>query len=128
MPPRTMFEKIWDAHVVVEEPGKPALLYVDLHLTHEITSAQAFEGLRLAGRKVRRPDLTYSTVDHNVPTTSRILPVEDPIARQQIETLERNTAEFGIRFAGRAGASDCSLHSSEGPDGARPQLILALAP
>ncbi len=99
MAPRTMFEKIWDAHVVEEPPGEPAILYVDLHLVHEVTSPQAFEGLRLAERSVRRPDLTVATVDHNVPTTGRMLPVsaiEDEIARQQIETLERNAAEFGV--------------------------------
>ena len=98
MPARTMFEKIWDAHVVKEEPGKPALLYIDLHLVHEVTSPQAFEGLRLAERAVRRPDLTIATADHNVPTTDRSLPIEDEISRQQIETLTRNCEEFGIRL------------------------------
>jgi len=99
MAPRTMFEKIWDAHVVEERPGEPALLYVDLHLVHEVTSPQAFEGLRLNERRVRRPDLTIATVDHNVPTTNRMLPVEaieDPISRQQIQTLEQNCRDFGI--------------------------------
>jgi 3-isopropylmalate/(R)-2-methylmalate dehydratase large subunit len=96
MAAKTMFEKIWDAHVVTEEPGKPALLYIDLHLVHEVTSPQAFEGLRLAERSVRRPDLTVLTVDHNVPTTDRSLPIVDPISRQQIETLEHNAAEFGL--------------------------------
>jgi 3-isopropylmalate/(R)-2-methylmalate dehydratase large subunit len=96
MAPKTLFEKIWDAHVVHEEPGKPALLYVDLHLVHEVTSPQAFEGLRLAERSVRRPDLTIATVDHNVPTTDRSLPIVDDIARQQIETMERNAADFGL--------------------------------
>ncbi len=96
MATRTMFEKIWDAHVVHDEPGKPALLYVDLHLVHEVTSPQAFEGLRLTERAVRRPDLTLATVDHNVPTTDRSLPILDQIAKQQIETLESNAAEFGI--------------------------------
>ncbi|MER3420617.1 MAG: 3-isopropylmalate dehydratase large subunit [Chloroflexota bacterium] len=100
MAPKTMFEKIWEAHVVHEEPGKPALLYVDLHLVHEVTSPQAFEGLRLAERTVRRPDLTVATVDHNIPTTDRSLPILDEIARQQIETLERNCAEFGIPLYG----------------------------
>ena len=98
MPPKTMFEKIWDAHVVHEEPGKPALLYVDLHLVHEVTSPQAFEGLRLAGRPVRRPDLTIATADHNVPTTDRSLPIVDQVASQQIKTLEENAAEFGIEL------------------------------
>lgn len=95
---KTLFEKIWDRHVVVEEPGKPALLYIDLHLVHEVTSPQAFEGLRLAGRRVRRPDLTYAVMDHNVPTTDRNLPIADPIAAQQMETLARNCKEFGIRL------------------------------
>ena len=94
--PRTLFEKIWDAHVVRESAGEPALLYIDLHLVHEVTSPQAFDGLRAAGRGVRRPDLTVSTIDHNVPTTDRSLPIADPIAAQQIETLRRNCAEFGI--------------------------------
>jgi 3-isopropylmalate dehydratase large subunit len=97
--PRTLFEKIWDAHVIDEEPGKPALLYIDLHLVHEVTSPQAFEGLRLAGRRVRRPDLTFATMDHNVPTDDPFT-LTDPIAKQQIETLERNCREFGIRLAG----------------------------
>ena len=96
MTAKTMFEKIWEAHVVKEEPGKPALLYIDLHLVHEVTSPQAFEGLRLAERTVRRPDLTIATVDHNVPTTDRSLPIEDEVSRQQIETLTRNAEEFGI--------------------------------
>ncbi|MED0678313.1 3-isopropylmalate dehydratase large subunit [Aneurinibacillus thermoaerophilus] len=96
MKPRTMFEKIWDNHVIHAEENKPSLLYIDLHLVHEVTSPQAFEGLRLAGRKVRRPDLTFATVDHNVPTTNRSLPIEDPISRQQIETLQQNCKEFGI--------------------------------
>jgi 3-isopropylmalate/(R)-2-methylmalate dehydratase large subunit len=98
MTPKTMFEKIWDNHVVVQEPGKPAMLYIDLHLVHEVTSPQAFEGLRLAGRQVRRPDRTVATADHNVPTWRRDLPITDPIAAQQIETLERNCREFGIRY------------------------------
>ncbi len=98
MQPRTMFEKIWDSHLVREETGEPSLIYVDLHLVHEVTSPQAYEGLRLAGRKVRRPDLTIATVDHNVPTTDRSLPIEDPISKQQIETLAENTREFGITY------------------------------
>jgi len=98
--PKTLFEKIWDAHVVVEEPGKPAILYIDCHLVHEVTSPQAFEGLRMAGRKVRRPELTFATADHNVPTADRSLPILDPIAKTQIDTLERNCSEFGIELAG----------------------------
>ncbi len=96
--PRTMFEKIWQDHVVYEEPGGPALLYIDLHLVHEVTSPQAFEGLRLAGRRVRRPDLTVATPDHNVPTTDRSLPIVDPISRRQVEALRENCREFGIRL------------------------------
>lgn len=96
MQPKTMFEKIWDRHVVVDEEGKPSLLYIDLHLIHEVTSPQAFEGLRLAGRKVRRPDLTVATMDHNVPTSDRSLPIVDQISAKQIETLVNNCKEFGV--------------------------------
>ncbi len=96
--PRTMFEKIWDQHVVYDEPGRQALLYIDLHLVHEVTSPQAFEGLRLAGRRVRRADLTVATQDHNVPTTNRLLPIADPVSRRQVETLRENCREFGIRL------------------------------
>ncbi len=98
--PRTLFEKVWSGHIVFEEPGKPALLYIDCHLVHEVTSPQAFEGLRLAGRRVRRPDLNHSTVDHNIPTTNRTLPLADSVAQTQIETLERNCREFGITLYG----------------------------
>jgi 3-isopropylmalate/(R)-2-methylmalate dehydratase large subunit len=94
--PRTMFEKIWDDHVVHCENGQPAILYVDLHLVHEVTSPQAFEGLRLAGRRVRRPELTVATPDHNVPTTDRSLPIADPISAKQIETLRENCRQFGV--------------------------------
>jgi len=91
---KTLFERIWERHVVHEEPGEPALLYIDLHLVHEVTSPQAFEGLRLAGRRVRRPDLTLATMDHNVPTDGA--PVRDPLARAQLEALRANCAEFGV--------------------------------
>jgi len=94
--PRTLFEKIWDAHVVREEPGRPALLYIDLHLVHEVTSPQAFDGLRLAGRKVRRPERAVATMDHNVPTTDRRLPIADDVSRRQMEALATNCEEFGI--------------------------------
>jgi len=94
--PKTLFEKIWDAHVVRAETGQPALLYIDLHLVHEVTSPQAFDGLRLAGRKVRRPERTVATMDHNVPTTDRSLPIADDISRRQMEALSQNCAEFGI--------------------------------
>ncbi|MCZ6676194.1 MAG: 3-isopropylmalate dehydratase large subunit [Candidatus Poribacteria bacterium] len=96
MQPKTMFEKIWDAHIVHEVPGETTILYIDTHLVHEVTSPQAFEGLRLTGRKVRRPDLTFATMDHNVPTTDRSLPIQDLIAAKQIETLAKNCAEFSI--------------------------------
>jgi 3-isopropylmalate/(R)-2-methylmalate dehydratase large subunit len=94
-----MFEKIWESHIVHEEQGIPAILYVDLHLVHEVTSPQAFEGLRLSGRRVRRPDLTVATADHNVPTIDR-LNIKDEISRKQIETLKANAEEFGIRYYG----------------------------
>ena len=94
---KTMFEKIWDSHVVAEPDGEPAVVYIDLHLVHEVTSPQAFEGLRMAGRKVRRPELTISTVDHNVPTdATRAEVIKDPIARQQVEALRDNCRDFGI--------------------------------
>jgi 3-isopropylmalate/(R)-2-methylmalate dehydratase large subunit len=93
-----MFAKIWDNHVVLDEPGKQAILYIDLQLVHEVTSAQAFEGLRLAGRKVRRPERTVATADHNVPTTDRLLPIADPISKQQVDTLRENCRQFGIRL------------------------------
>ncbi|HEX3228186.1 MAG TPA: 3-isopropylmalate dehydratase large subunit [Pyrinomonadaceae bacterium] len=93
---RTLFEKVWDAHVVRAAEGEPALLYIDLHLIHEVTSPQAFEGLRAAGRSVRRPDLTIGTIDHNVPTTDRSLPIVDSIAEKQMALLRSNCSEFGI--------------------------------
>src|SRR5690625_1381251 len=95
---RTMFEKLWDSHVVWEEPGKPTLLYIDLHLVHEVTSPQAFEGLRMHGRKVRRPDRTVATMDHNVPTWDRSLPITDTISLKQMDTLSKNCEEFGVRL------------------------------
>ncbi len=99
MPGRTLFDKVWDAHVVqLLGEGGPALLYVDLHLVHEVTSPQAFEGLRLAGRRVRRPDLTLATVDHNVPTDDRTLPIADDIARRQVELLLDNARAWGIEL------------------------------
>ncbi len=94
--PKTLFEKVWESHVVAEPANEPVLLYIDLHLIHEVTSPQAFEGLRLAGRKVRRPDRSIATVDHNVPTTANRLVIEDPIAARQIETLRKNCADFGV--------------------------------
>ncbi|MEZ5238808.1 MAG: 3-isopropylmalate dehydratase large subunit [Microthrixaceae bacterium] len=94
--PRTLVEKVWDRHVVRSEPGEPDLLYIDLHLVHEVTSPQAFDGLRLSGRTVRRPDLTVATEDHNVPTANIDRPIEDPVSAKQVDTLRANTREFGI--------------------------------
>src|SRR6185369_14414951 len=94
--PRTLAEKVWDAHVVRAAEGEPDLLYIDLHLVHEVTSPQAFDGIRAAGRTVRRPDLTVATADHNVPTTDRSLPLVDEIAARQIAALRRNCADFNI--------------------------------
>lgn len=98
--PRTIIEKLWDSHVVSEQPGRPALLYIDLHLVHEVTSPQAFAGLRARGLKVRRPNLTHATVDHSTPTTARQLPILDPIAATQVAQLEKNAQEFGIPYFG----------------------------
>lgn len=95
---KTLAEKVWDAHVVRAVDGEPDLLYIDLHLVHEVTSPQAFEGLRMNGRKVRRPDLTLATEDHNTPTLNILAPIADPVSRTQVETLRRNAAEFGIRI------------------------------
>jgi 3-isopropylmalate/(R)-2-methylmalate dehydratase large subunit len=95
---RTLAEKVWDAHVVRRAPGEPDLLYIDLHLIHEVTSPQAFEGLRLTGRQVRRPDLTMATEDHNTPTLNIDKPIADPVSRTQIETLRRNAKDFGVRI------------------------------
>src|SRR5882724_50971 len=94
--PRTIVEKIWDAHVVQEQAGAPTLLYIDLHLVHEVTSPQAFQGLRERGLKVRRPDLTVATADHSIPTSDRSLPIVDTIARTQLAQLEKNCSDFGI--------------------------------
>ncbi len=96
MPIRTMYEKIWDAHVVREEPRQPAIIYIDRHLVHEGTSAQAFSSLRAAGRKVRRPDLTFATMDHSVPTKDRDLPLLDTVAAAQFAALEKNCRDFGV--------------------------------
>ena len=96
--PKTLLEKIWDAHLVLQEPGKPTILYVDLHLIHEVTSPQAFDGLRMTGRRVRRADLTVATVDHNVPTHDRSLPIADPMSLKQIQAMTRNAQEFDITY------------------------------
>src|SRR5699024_370200 len=96
--PKTIIEKIWENKIVHEEEGKPDLIYIDLHLIHEVTSPQAFEGMRLAGRDIRRPDLTFATMDHNVPTKNREN-IKDPISKKQIDTLAKNCKEFGIELA-----------------------------
>ncbi|KAA5832639.1 3-isopropylmalate dehydratase large subunit [Saccharopolyspora hirsuta] len=108
---KTLAEKVWDAHIVRRGEGhEPDLLYIDLHLVHEVTSPQAFEGLRLAGRKVRRPDLTLATEDHNVPTTGIDLPIADPVSRTQVDTLRKNCAEFGIRLHPMGDAEQGIVH------------------
>jgi 3-isopropylmalate/(R)-2-methylmalate dehydratase large subunit len=98
--PKTLFEKVWQQHIVAEPQGEPTILYIDLHLVHEVTSPQAFDGLRLAGRKIRRPDRTIATVDHNVPTTSAYdrLHIVDQVAAAQVNALRKNCAEFGVEF------------------------------
>ncbi|HEX2639952.1 MAG TPA: aconitase family protein, partial [Pyrinomonadaceae bacterium] len=95
---KTLYDKLWESHVVLEESNEPALLYVDLHLVHEVTSPQAFEGLRMNGRRVRRPEFTFATVDHAIPTLNRHRPFNDPIAAKQVETLRENCREFGVRL------------------------------
>ena len=119
-PPRTLAEKIWDAHLVRSTEGEPDLLYIDLHLVHEVTSPQAFDGLRAAGRSVRRPDLTVATEDHNVPTlgvtgpglplTGPASPVTDPVSREQLETLRKNCAEFGVTLYPMGDAGQGVVH------------------
>ncbi len=115
MPPKTMFGKIWDAHVVHEEPGEPAIIYIDLHLVHEVTSPQAFDGLRLAGRQVRRTDLTVATADHNTPTWKLSRPVIDEISLKQLEALSRNCEEFGVTLYDRFSPFQGIVHII-GPD------------
>src|ERR1700709_953757 len=112
MHPRTMFEKVWQQHVVAEPAGEPTLLYIDLQLVHEVTSPQAFDGLRLAGRKLRRPDRHIATVDHNVPTTSAQdrLVIADQVSARQVNALRTNCAEFGIEFFDVQDASQGIVH------------------
>ena len=98
MVPKTMFQKIWDDHVVHDEPGQSTILYVDLHLVHEVTSPQAFDGLRMTGRRVRRPELTVATVDHNIPTADRTLPIADEMSLKQLQAMEKNAREFEVPF------------------------------
>jgi 3-isopropylmalate/(R)-2-methylmalate dehydratase large subunit len=107
---RTIVEKIWDNHVVTQQPGAPALLYIDLHLVHEVTSPQAFSTLRERGLKVRRPDLTVATMDHSTPTYSRTLPVLDPAGAAQLEQMEKNCADFGIRLYNRVSDKQGIVH------------------
>jgi 3-isopropylmalate/(R)-2-methylmalate dehydratase large subunit len=111
---KSIIDKIWDKHIVRKEEGKPDLLYIDLHLVHEVTSPQAFEGLRLKGRKVRRPDLTFATMDHNVPTINRFV-VTDDVAKKQMSALERNCSEFGVPLAGLDSEDQGIVHVI-GPD------------
>ena len=107
---RTLAEKVWDEHVVRRAEGEPDLLFIDLHLIHEVTSPQAFDGLRLAGRAVRRPDLTLATEDHNVPTIDLDKPIADPVSRTQVETLRRNCEEFGVRLHSLGDAEQGIVH------------------
>lgn len=110
MTPRTLFDKIWDAHVVLQEPNSPAILYIDLHLIHEVTSPQAFAGLRARGLRVRRPDKTFATLDHSIPTDPRAFPIADEIAAKQVAQLETNCREFGIRLFGLDDARQGIVH------------------
>src|SRR5690348_9458162 len=107
---RTLAEKVWEQHVVRRAEGEPDLLYIDLHLVHEVTSPQAFDGLRMAGRTVRRPDLTIATMDHNVPTAGLDRPLEDPISAKQMEVLAKNCDEFGIRCYGMRNPGQGIVH------------------
>ncbi|MFA1539534.1 3-isopropylmalate dehydratase large subunit [Actinomadura monticuli] len=107
---RTLAEKVYDAHVVRRAEGEPDLLYIDLHLVHEVTSPQAFDGLRMAGRPVRRPDLTIATEDHNVPTTDLLKPIADPVSRTQVETLRKNCSDFGVRLHPMGDAGQGIVH------------------
>ncbi|MCO5970988.1 3-isopropylmalate dehydratase large subunit [Actinoallomurus soli] len=107
---RTLADKVYDAHVVRSAEGEPDVLYIDLHLVHEVTSPQAFDGLRMANRTVRRPDLTIATEDHNVPTTDILAPIADPVSRTQVETLRKNCAEFGVRLHPMGDAGQGIVH------------------
>jgi 3-isopropylmalate/(R)-2-methylmalate dehydratase large subunit len=107
---RTLADKVYDAHVVRSADGEPDVLYIDLHLVHEVTSPQAFDGLRMADRTVRRPDLTIATEDHNVPTTDILAPIADPVSRTQVETLRKNCAEFGVRLHPMGDAGQGIVH------------------
>src|SRR5882757_10386083 len=108
--PRTIIEKLWDSHVVQAREGAPTLLFIDLHLVHEVTSPQAFSGLRERGLKVRRPDLTIATTDHSIPTHDRSLPIIDKIAAAQIDQFEQNCRDFGIPYYGPHSAKQGIVH------------------
>src|SRR6478609_9441903 len=113
---KTLYDKIWDAHLVASPPGETPVLYIDRHLVHEVTSPQAFEGLRLAGRKVRRTDLTLAVADHNLPTTPRLgadgkrVPIAEPMSAGQLAALERNVAEFGVPYFEATSAEQGIVH------------------
>ncbi len=110
MTPRTLFDKIWESHIVVQEPDSPAILYVDLHLTHEVTSPQAFQGLRARDLPVRRTDKTFATLDHSIPTDRRAFPIADPLAAKQVEQFETNCRDFGIRLFGLGDPNQGIVH------------------
>ncbi len=110
MTPRTLFDKIWDRHVVMQEPDSPAILYVDLHLTHEVTSPQAFQGLRERGLTVRRLDKTFATLDHSIPTDRQAFPIADPMAAKQVEQMETNCRDFGVRLFGMQDPNQGIVH------------------
>ncbi len=111
---KTLFDKIWDSHLVKTLPSGDAIIYIDRHLVHEVTSPQAFEGLRLSGRKVRRPELTFATMDHNIPTEDRYN-IKDPISKAQVETLRQNCKDFGVRLFDITGDDQGVVHII-GPD------------
>ena len=115
MPPKTLFEKIWEDHLVHADPGEPSIIYIDLHLVHEVTSAQAFDGLRMAGRKVRRTDLTVATADHNTPTWELTRPITDEISMKQLDALTKNCEEFGVTLYDRFSPFQGIVHII-GPD------------
>src|SRR5512141_2712878 len=108
--PKTLFQKIWDSHVVAQQPDSPAILYIDLHLVHEVTSPQAFTGLRQRGLRVRRPDKTVATLDHSIPTGDPSLPITDSLASAQIQQMELNAAGFGIRLYGMTSPNRGIVH------------------
>ncbi|HBX76521.1 MAG TPA: 3-isopropylmalate dehydratase large subunit, partial [Acidimicrobiaceae bacterium] len=108
--PRTLSQKVWDRHLVRQTPGEPDLLFIDLHLVHEVTSPQAFDGLRLNDRRPRHPELTVAIEDHNIPTANIDQPIEDPISRKQIETLRKNAEDFGITLFPMGHANNGIVH------------------